>query len=111
MKETTRQIRRCPKCNQEYVASPAISREDNKTEICPNCGLLESLDAFSKHVEEEKRKSYRQKIMLTVISFFLIVFSSIGAGLCVKQGDWPLAFLDCSLIVVNLIHFSKLIDN
>lgn len=118
MKETTKQIRHCPKCNREYVASPAISRRDNKTEICPNCGLLESLDAFSEHLEKEKQnaqniiaKSYRRKTIFAVISLFIITILSISAGLCVKQGDWPLVFLNCSLIVVNLILFSKLIDN
>ena len=110
MKEATKQIRRCPRCNREYVAPPAISREDNKTEICPNCGILESLDAFSEHIEKEKRKSYCRKIILAFISFFLIAISSIGAGLCVQVGDWPFAFLNCSLIVVNLIDFSKLAD-
>lgn len=111
MKETTRQIRRCPRCNREYVASPTISRQDNKTEICPNCGMIESLVTFSEHIEKEKRKSYRRKIMLTFISFFLIVISSIGAGLCVQAGDWPFAFLNCSLIGVNLILLSKLVNS
>ena len=72
--------------------------------------MIESLAAFSEHIEKEKRKSYRRKIMLTFFSFFLIVISSIGAGLCVQAGDWPFAFLNCSLIIVNLIDFSKLAD-
>lgn len=77
MKETTRQIRHCPKCNAQEIIV----------------------------------KSYRRKIMLAVFLILLIALLSISAGLCVKQGDWPLVFLDCSLIVVNLIHFSKLIYN
>lgn len=35
----------CPICGQEYTAPPAISRKDNKTEICPDCGTQEALDA------------------------------------------------------------------
>lgn len=36
----------CPKCGQAYDAHPAISRDDNETKICPNCGALEAFDAF-----------------------------------------------------------------
>lgn len=36
-------IKKCPKCKQEYSAYPAISRADNKTEICSLCGITESL--------------------------------------------------------------------
>lgn len=39
-------IRICPVCGKEYVEYPAISRKDNKTEICPTCGTLEALQAF-----------------------------------------------------------------
>lgn len=36
----------CPICNKEIGQYPAISRKDNKTEICSNCGTLEALEAF-----------------------------------------------------------------
>lgn len=35
----------CPKCKKEYDEAPALSRIDNKTLICPECGTKESLDA------------------------------------------------------------------
>lgn len=35
----------CPKCNKEFQERPALSRADNKTDICPTCGLKEALDA------------------------------------------------------------------
>ena len=38
-------MRTCPKCGKEYQEHPAISRTDNKTEICPDCGTLEALEA------------------------------------------------------------------
>ena len=38
----------CPKCGQAIEGFPAISRLDNETEICPECGLQEALDAFCK---------------------------------------------------------------
>lgn len=40
--------KKCPKCGQLYENHPAISREDNKTEICPDCGVAEAMDAFIK---------------------------------------------------------------
>lgn len=35
--------RTCPRCGKVYLDYPAISRKDNKTEICPECGLAEAL--------------------------------------------------------------------
>jgi len=43
-KKTTRKV--CPNCGRYMVGYPAISRKDNKTEICSTCGLLEALDAY-----------------------------------------------------------------
>lgn len=37
----------CPKCGELIIGHPAISREDNKTEICSNCGLSEAFEAFN----------------------------------------------------------------
>jgi hypothetical protein len=36
----------CPKCNYVYGEHPAISRVDNKTEICSSCGILEAINAM-----------------------------------------------------------------
>ena len=36
----------CPKCHLGYEGYPAISRVDNKTEICPSCGNREALSAW-----------------------------------------------------------------
>ena len=33
----------CPKCNESYQSYPAISRDDNKTEVCEDCGTAEAL--------------------------------------------------------------------
>ena len=41
----------CPKCGRKYSAPPAISRADNKTELCPVCGAKEAI-AF---LPEDKR--------------------------------------------------------
>jgi len=37
---------KCPKCGKYYVGYPALSREDNKTEICPECGIKEAISIF-----------------------------------------------------------------
>lgn len=36
----------CPKCGLPYTEPPALSREDNATEICPACGMREALAAM-----------------------------------------------------------------
>ena len=45
----------CPKCGQSYKGSPALSREDNKTLICPDCGVQEALATLG--VSEEEQES------------------------------------------------------
>lgn len=37
---------RCPVCGQEYTGAPALSRKDNQTLICPDCGTREALAAI-----------------------------------------------------------------
>ena len=43
------EIQRCPKCRKEFTEHPAISREDNETEICPECGVREALEAYERY--------------------------------------------------------------
>lgn len=38
----------CPICGRTYTEIPAISREDNTTEICPDCGTNQAIEIFSK---------------------------------------------------------------
>lgn len=37
--------KKCPACGRDYYDPPALSRKDDQTEICPNCGVLEALAA------------------------------------------------------------------
>ena len=37
---------KCLKCGKYYVGYPALSREDNKTEICSECGMKEAVGLF-----------------------------------------------------------------
>lgn len=42
----------CSKCGNYIQGHPALSRADNKTEICSNCGTLEALEVFEKYQGE-----------------------------------------------------------
>ena len=33
----------CPRCGKAYHGPPALSREDNETLICPDCGTRQAL--------------------------------------------------------------------
>ena len=33
----------CPLCSRVYHGAPALSREDNETLICPDCGTRQAL--------------------------------------------------------------------
>ena len=41
----------CPICKQEIIGYPALSRIDNKTKICSDCGTKEAIDAFIKKIK------------------------------------------------------------
>ena len=38
-------MRKCTICGLEYISLPAVSRIDNKTPICPSCGVRQALSA------------------------------------------------------------------
>ena len=42
-------IKICPSCKKVIIGYPAISRRDNKTKICSNCGVVETLQTFFKY--------------------------------------------------------------
>jgi hypothetical protein len=47
-----RNVKICPSCGKEYTDPPAISRRDNKTEICSKCGTLEAISDLDAHSEK-----------------------------------------------------------
>ena len=55
MKTEIKETRTCPKCGKTYSGRPAISRDDNLTPICPDCGIRESLQSLSVTVEEQEK--------------------------------------------------------
>lgn len=42
----------CPVCNRDYEGHPALSRYDNKTLICSNCGIKEAIEIFIQNKED-----------------------------------------------------------
>ena len=45
----------CPICGKSYTGEPALSRKDNATLICPDCGIMEALDSLGiAHDEQEQ---------------------------------------------------------
>ena len=37
----------CPRCNRKYRGYPALSRRDNKTDICSDCGTAEAMEDYT----------------------------------------------------------------
>jgi len=55
MKESIRQPRICPLCGQTYADPPALSRTDNETHICPDCGTRQALESIGISAEEREK--------------------------------------------------------
>lgn len=45
--------RSCPICGQIFTERPAVSREDNITLICPDCGTRQALASLGVDPEEQ----------------------------------------------------------
>ena len=43
----------CPRCGRSYREPPALSRLDNETFICPDCGTREALESIGVSTEEQ----------------------------------------------------------
>ena len=55
MEQREKQVRVCPKCGREFRGRPAISRKDNETPICPDCGTREALETLNVGKEEQDK--------------------------------------------------------
>ena len=55
MKETITRTAVCPRCGKEYTGRPALSRADNQTPICPDCGTREALESMGVDTTEQDK--------------------------------------------------------
>ena len=55
MKNETLHIRICPRCGASYGRTPALSRADGRTLICPDCGTREALESIGVVAEEQEQ--------------------------------------------------------
>lgn len=49
------QLRTCPYCGEVYSGHGAVSRADNLTVICPDCGTREALQSIGVDKEEQEK--------------------------------------------------------
>ena len=54
MKNETRGKKICPICGGAYSGAPALSREDNATLICPDCGTRQALQSIGVGLDEQE---------------------------------------------------------
>ena len=45
----------CPRCGQAYREHPALSRLDNETLICPDCGTRQALQSIGVDSAEQEQ--------------------------------------------------------
>lgn len=53
-KREAAETRICPYCGKAYNDTPALSRTDNKTLICPDCGTREALESIGIKPSEQE---------------------------------------------------------
>lgn len=55
MKETMTRTAVCSRCGKVYTDRLAISRVDDKTPICPDCGTREALESIGIDIAEQDK--------------------------------------------------------
>ena len=56
----------CPKCHKKYTDYPALSRRDNKTYICPDCGVREALEDYYGSIKESEEEKGGKKDVCSI---------------------------------------------
>ena len=55
MKNNVTRLSICPRCGKPFTEPPALSRLDNKTLICPDCGTREALNSIGVKPDEQEQ--------------------------------------------------------
>lgn len=50
-----RKLPQCPLCGEYYSAPPAISRANDKSKICPTCGMRQAMQVAGFSEEEQQK--------------------------------------------------------
>ena len=53
-KPVSNEERTCPICGRSYTGHPALSRTDNDTLICPDCGTRQALASIGVDEKEQE---------------------------------------------------------
>ena len=53
-KPVSNEERTCPICGRSYTGHPALSRTDNETLICPDCGTRQALARIGVDEKEQE---------------------------------------------------------
>lgn len=81
MKQTTKI---CPICKEPIKGHPALSRTDNKTEICNNCGIIQAGQALLNNINtmlalddiERVFKQYKDPMQVVTACYLAIRYDS-----------------------------------
>lgn len=56
--------KKCPKCGNWFLSYPALSRRDNETYICPDCGVKEAMEDYMSSMKKEGLEEATTKALL-----------------------------------------------
>lgn len=48
---------KCSRCRRIIQGRPALSRKDNKSQVCSACGLIEAKEAYEKSMYERSKNN------------------------------------------------------
>ena len=77
------QLRKCPKCGKLFSERGAVSRVDNVTIICPDCGTREALESIGVDEKEQENKMLEREKKQLVQEY-----DTLSMRVAVKQMDY-----------------------
>jgi hypothetical protein len=74
--EVKRALKTCPRCHKEYIGYPALSRVDNKTPICSDCGREEARMGLARSLEKHPMHLSRTEIVCKAYDLASLILES-----------------------------------